>query len=417
MVVGDGVGVIYMEKKIIIVGGGFGGVQAALALSRAKLLNTRIILVSDKPHLEYTPALYRVVTGSSPLEVCIPLSEIFEGSGVEVVEDRIVGLNIEMKSLGGASGSLYVFDECILALGSETTYFDIPGLKEYSFGFKSIHNALRLKRHFHELFERCLSGTSETEVCSCHVVIVGGGASGVELAGNLSPYLKSLAKKHGFSDSFVTIDLVEASSRILPALPEDVADLVVHRLRALNVNIFLNRSIVKSDVEGVFFKDMEMKTKTLIWAAGIKANQFYANAKGFLLDKKGRVVVDDFLRPEGISSIYVVGDGASTPYSGMAQTAIRDANFVANNIVRASRGKKMCIYRPLPTPHVLPVGEGWAAALIGHWRFYGRIGWWLRRAADFRYFLSILPFRKALRVFREGDSLCESCGICSPENE
>src|SRR3989338_2424821 len=115
-------------KKIIIVGGGFGGVRAALDLASKKIQGAKIILISDKPHFEYTPALYRVATGRSPLEVCIPLREIFSGKEVEVVEDRIEAVDPLGLVLTGSSGSKYRFDYAVLALGSETAYFNIPGI-------------------------------------------------------------------------------------------------------------------------------------------------------------------------------------------------------------------------------------------------------------------------------------------------
>jgi len=124
------------EKRVVIVGGGFGGISAALELEKKRIPNLKIVLVSDRSHFEYTPALYRVVTGRSPLEVCIPLREIFEGKEVEVLEDTIIEADLDNKTLKGKSESNYSFDFLVLALGSETAYFNIPGLKELSFNFK-----------------------------------------------------------------------------------------------------------------------------------------------------------------------------------------------------------------------------------------------------------------------------------------
>src|SRR3989344_8759292 len=119
------------EIKIIIIGGGFGGVRTALDLEAQKLSNTRIILISDKPHFEYYPTLYRVVTGSNPLEVCIPYREIFQNKELEIIEDTIEDVDLQTKTLTGKTGSYYRFDYLVLALGSETAYFDISGLAEF----------------------------------------------------------------------------------------------------------------------------------------------------------------------------------------------------------------------------------------------------------------------------------------------
>ena len=404
-----------IEGKIIIVGGGFGGISTALNLGKARLRNVNITLISDKSHFEYQAALYRVITGRSPLEACIPMRDIFDGKNIEALEDTIMDINTEEKKLEGKSGSRYSFDFLVLALGSETAYFNIPGLKELSFGFKSISEALALKKHLHELFKACaVSQTDQEEdVCRAHLVIVGAGASGVEIAGELAIYAKGLAKQHKISPSLVTIDLIEAASRVLPMMPEDVSEKATKQLRKLGVNIFLNRMVVKEEIEKVFLKDMEMRTKTVIWTAGAGPNHFYSQIEGLTLDKKGRVIVDEFLQAKNNPNLFVIGDAAATTYSGMAQTAIRDGEFVAKTIAKKIQNKPLESYQPRRPIYAIPVGPGWAAALIGDWRFYGRIGWWLRRLADFRYFLSILSFGKALLVFQNSKTLCESCNICT----
>lgn len=402
------------DKKIIIVGGGFGGVRCALDLSRKKIAGVKITLISDKPYFEYTPALYRVVTGRSPLAACVPLGEIFKGKDVEVLQDSITQVDLRQKVLAGASGSRYSFDYLVLALGSETAYFDIPGLKELSFGLKSINEALRLRRHLHEMFEACgRAEDKEQKVCSLHFVIVGGGATGVELAGELAAYSRKLAQRHKIEPSLVTIDLIEAGPRLAAQLPQDVSEKVTERLRHLEVNIYLNRAVVKENLEQVYLKDMELKTKTVIWAAGVRPNVLYSRIEGLELDKRGRVVVDDYLRVKGFDKVFVIGDAAATQYSGLAQTALNDGRYVAEAIFRSFQGaKRLSPYRPRKPIYAVPVGPNWAAVLAGKIRFYGRLGWWMRRLADLRFFLSILPVFKAWAVFRGSKDLCEACGIC-----
>ncbi len=404
-------------SKIVIVGGGFGGIRAVMDLEAKNLPDTKITLISDKPHFEYHAALYRVVTGRSPLEVCVPLREIFAVKDIEVVEDSIVGVNLKERTLMGISGSHYKFDFLVLALGSETAYFNIPGLSELSYGFKSIVEALRLKRHLHEVFKACEQESSEAKVCAAHIVVVGGGASGVEAAGELAIYARKLAYKYGLDPSLVTIDLIERASRLLAAMPEDVSLRVAGRLRELGVNLFLNRTVVQEEIQEVYFKDMRIKTNTLIWAAGMKPNRLYAEIENLILDDKGRVIVDEFLRAKGFDNVFVIGDAAATPYAGMARTAIKDGGFAAQTILKIINKKEISPYAPKRPSYAVPVGPGWAAVLIGRTRVYGAIGWLLRRLADLRFFLSILPVRKAIIAFRSSKTLCESCSICLPGSE
>ena len=219
------------QKKIIIVGGGFGGIRAALDLAREKMLHASITLVSDRPHFEFNPALYRVVTGRTPLEVCVPLREIFEKTSVEVIQDTITRVNLVEKTVRGASESTYYYDYLMLSLGSETVYFNIPGLLNNSFAFKSIDEALRLKRHLHETFESCKQQADEEQKArALRIVVVGAGPSGTELAAELSCYCKTLAQNHGLNPLEVSVDLVEAAPRILPMLPENFTKNIEKRL-------------------------------------------------------------------------------------------------------------------------------------------------------------------------------------------
>lgn len=407
-------------KKIVIVGGGFAGVRCALDLAKKHLRDTKVVLISDRPHFEYHAALYRVVTGRSPLEVCILLRDIFEKTDVDVVEDEITAVDLQQKELTGASGSHYDFDFLVLALGSETVYFGIPGLPEFSYGFKSITAALRLKRHLHELFSMDQKLPLETRVMEAQLVIVGGGASGTELAGELAAYTRKLSRLHAMPQSLVTIDLIEAAPRLLPLLPEDISARVKDRLHALGVNVFLNRVVVQEEAETVHLKDMELKSKTLIWTSGVKPNKLYQAIAGLKFDKKGTVLVDHFLQPQGEwghvwENVFVVGDAAATPYTGMAQTAIGDGRFVADTIAATLRGAGRTLYDEKKPIYAVPIGEGWAAVLWGRWRFYGYPGWIVRRALDLRFFFSILPLSKAIRAFRQGSRVSEMCPMCSRE--
>ncbi len=404
------------RKKIVIVGGGFGGIRAALDLAKLNPPHTRIILISDRRNFEYHAALYRVVTGHSPFEACIPLADIFRHTKVELVEDRITAVDIHDRKLTGNSDFRYEYDFLVLALGSETAYFNIPGLKELSFGFKSMSEALALKRHVHEVLTTCESGTTEEKVCAAHFVVVGGGASGTELAGELGHYAKKIAVTHKLDTSMITVDLIEAAARLVPSMPESFSRRVEARLRELGVNIFLNRSVIEEEIETIHLKDMQLKAKTFIWTAGIKAHNLLGKIDGLVLDKKGRVVVDAYLRAQGHSNVFVIGDGAATPYSGMAQTALWDARFVAKRIFEACRGNtnSKINYIPRKPWYVIPIGHRWAAALIGQMHFYGRIGWWLRRLADFFVFMSFLSLASTLRIFSDIGKSSETCPFCVP---
>ena len=197
-----------MEKnahKILILGGGFAGVKCALELQKKNLDNVKITLVSDRPHFEYHGALYRVVAGSSPLEVCVPIREILDFEKIEFVVDRIAKIDPKNFEVCSEQGSCYEYDTLVVGLGSETNYFGIPGLEEHSHGMKTIPDALALKGHIHEVIEACVNGTKADKLCAGNFVVVGGGPTGVELAAELAVYTRKLAKKHGIEPSLMNV--------------------------------------------------------------------------------------------------------------------------------------------------------------------------------------------------------------------
>lgn len=404
------------EKQIVIVGGGFAGVSCALALAKANVANTKIRLISEKPHFEYHAALYRLVTGSSPLEVCIPLREIFAGKDIEVIEDRIVSLDKAAQKISGISGAAYEYDELVLALGSETNFFDIPGLKEFSYGMKSVTEALRLKQHIAETLLSCkIDFENKVEqICDANFVVIGAGATGVEMAGQLMSYARRLAADYGVDPSLVSVELIEGAPKILPALPKKFTDRIEHHLRGLGVNIFFNRTILREECEQVFLKDMQMKARTVIWTAGVKASSVYASL-GLSVDKRGKVEVDEHLFAKNEKHIFIAGDGAATKHSGWAQTAMYDGKFISRVIAATLKERPLPLYAASPAINAIPAGPEWAGVMWGPFRFYGKLGWWLRRAADFRVFLAVLPLNKAWKAWRTGSSICDSCSICSVE--
>jgi NADH dehydrogenase len=401
-------------KRVVILGGGFGGIRTALDLSKRDLAGVKVTLISDRPHFEHYPTLYKVVTGRTAKQECVPLSQIFEGLNVEVVQDYIEGIDLKKNSLKGKSGEAYAFDYLVLALGSESSYFGIPGIAENSRSFKSIDAAVELREHLEKLMETSADAPQEEKAAAAHVMVVGGGPTGIEISSDLVSFLKKLAIKHNFDPSFITVDLVEAAPRLLPLMPPDFSEKIRQRLHNCGVNVYLDRVVIEQAKDELILKDMRVKTKTVIWTAGVKPNQMYSKIEGLELDKRGKVVVDESMRAKGFEHIFAIGDGASTQYSGMAQTADHDGAFVAEVITAKVQGEKQIpVYEPKKPIYAIPTGHNWAAILWGKVRIYGYVGSLMRHAADLRYFAGILPIGKAFMVVGDSDKLAASCPVCS----
>lgn len=387
-------------KRVLIIGGGFGGIISARELAK-KNPNLEIKLVSNKSYFEYYPALYRVVTGASPIEVCVPLEEILP-KRVEVDIDKIIDINLTDKTATSESGSVYKYDILIMALGSETTYFNLPGIEDFSLGFKSINEALRLKTHIANLFEEHEHPTQNEFTSHFHVVIVGGGPSGVEVAGDLSVHLKHLAKINKVDPSFITIDLIESNGRLIPSLPEKVSAKILARLRELGVNVYLNRYLMKEELEQVYMKDMSFQAKTVIWTAGTQINRIFSKITGLTFAKNKRVEVDEYLQAKGFEDIYVIGDAAATEYSGLAQTAIYDGKYVAKIITQKLKNKKIDKYIPKKNGLAIPIGESWGVLCSGSFVLYGFFAYAIRHMIDFMFFADILSWKKFFSLYLEG---------------
>jgi len=376
--------------KITIVGGGFGGVKAALEL--AKDTKNSITLISDKPDFQYYPALYSAATGHSHLESWVPLGEIFAGKkNIHVHMDTITSVDPAKKIFVGESGTEYAYETGILALGSVTTYFGIQGLDSYSYGIKSAAEIKRLKQHLYE-------DIAEKHEVDKHYVVIGGGPTGVELAAALGSYIERLCEHHNMKRRNIHIDLIEAAPRILPKMSEKTSRKVERRLRKLGVAVQTGKAVELATADQIMVSGKPIKSQTVIWTSGVANHPFFkANEAHFTFGRGGKVVVDEFMKAG--DDLYVIGDNALTPFTGLAQTALHDALFVAHNLRRIQQGSLPEKYKAVLPPVVVPVGENWAV-FEWHWlRLYGWIASLLRRAADFVGYSDILPLGQALGVW------------------
>lgn len=394
------------QKRIVIVGGGFGGVKTALEL--AKLGQYHITLVSERSDFYYYPTMYRTATGGSDEQSAIPLAEIFDGKDIELMEAKVASVDKTGKTISLENHTALTYDYLVLALGVITNFFGIPGLEDNAYGIKSIPDAERLKRHLHAQ----LIGEKELD---SNYIVVGGGPTGIELAGALSFYLREIVKKHNIKGRVPHIDLVEAQPSLMPRLDKKVGKRIAKRLRKLGVKLYLGKRVEGATAEGLTVSGKPLHSHTIIWTAGVANNPFFV-ANQFTLSPRGKVLVDEFLRAEGSKDVFVIGDNAETPFSGMAQTAIYDAEFVAHNFDLMHREEPKLAYRPHEPVYVTPVGNRWASVQWGRWVFDGRLGWLLREAADIRGFLDLQSPSDAAAQWAtafEHEDLCPVCGFSS----
>lgn len=387
--------------KVLIVGGGFAGIKAARSLAADPRME--VTLVSDRDHFEYHAALYRSATGRSSLEVVVPLAQIFASSRVKVVQDGMAAVDADDHVAIGRTGTRYTYDVLVLALGVVTEYYGIRGLADFSYGIKNIDEAERLKAHLHS---ELAAGRPDS-----HYVVVGGGPTGVELAGELVAYLAALRRAHRVKSTKFTVHLVEAAPRVLPAMPKDISAKITKRLQRLGVQVHVGTAVKGETADSISLPSGKLKTHLVVWTAGVTNNPFFTWQAVFKLGKGKRVVVDDQLR--AAPDVYVLGDSAATTQTGWAQTALYDADFVATNLKRGLDGQPARSYHPRQPVGAIPVGPRWCAVAMGNRRLYGYPGWVVRRHLDLKLFRRLLPAPLARQAWLFGSKREESCPTCA----
>jgi NADH dehydrogenase len=384
-------------KHTIIIGSGFAGIRTALDLSRVPLM--QVTLVTNQSDFEYYPGLHKIISHSEHATYTIPLEKIFQGTSVQIIVDPVTDIDIHTKTVCTVSGKQLTGDYLVLAMGSQTEYFNIDGLQDTAFGFKSVADAKKLRSHIEQLFSKHHKADKAETVVALHMVIVGGGPNGVDLAAELATFSKQLAQEHGILESFITINLIEGASRILPMMPERVSVRVTDRLEKLGVNVLCNRDLQKNDSWTVTLADMTLGARTLIWTAGITTNELVKKIKDLELGKKSRIIVDEFLQAKGFEHVFCIGDNADTPYSGLAQTAIHNGQYVAGIIERKHFGKTFHSYIPKSVAYNIGVGHRWSVLVIGSFISFGFFPYVMRTIIDIKFFLSILPVREVWKLY------------------
>lgn len=389
------------KTRALIVGGGFGGVKVALELSESDHFD--ITLLSDQSNFRYNPTLYRTATGGRLDQSNIPLGEIFEDKKITIAQGKADRLDRNKKTITTEDGKKYHYDILVLSLGSVPNYFGIKGIEDYAFSISTPEKAMRFKNHLHHQL-------TEDRKPDLNYVIVGGGPTGIELAGALTGYLKEIMAAHGIKHRAVHVDLVEAAPKLVPRMPKAMSKAITRRLRKLGVKLYLGQVVQGETADTLMVGDKPIQSHTVVWTAGVTNNPFYRN-NNLKLNERGKALVDDYLEAE--PDVYVIGDNADTKFSGMAQTAIYDAIFLSKNLIRQAEGKLMERYVPKEPIYVFPVGPHWSAVLWGKQQIYGWFGWILRNLADLRGFSDYQPWIKAGQQWMTEFSGEESCTDCA----
>lgn len=334
---------------VVIVGAGFGGLAAARALTKGDA-NVRVTLIDKRNHHTFQPLLYQIASaGLDAGDVCYPTRRIARGNDqLTALQGEVVGADFASQKLLLADGGPIEFDSLILAMGGVTADFGVPGVAEHAFGLKSAAEADALRSHVISQFEaeanhRERGGSPNNAPTT--VVVVGGGPTGVEMAGGFAELTNRglLPDSPEFDPNSARVILVEGRGDLLAGFAPKLQHKTKTTLEKMGVDVRLNTQVAEVGASSVSFADgSTIETATVVWAAGIRAHPL-AEQLGLEVGQAGRIVVDDHLRVAGLRGIYAIGDVAAAEYGEslvpqVAPGAIHGGEYVAERILDSLHG-------------------------------------------------------------------------------
>jgi NADH dehydrogenase len=392
------------RPRVVIVGGGFGGLYAARALDGAPV---DVTLLDRRNHHTFQPLLYQVATaGLNPADIAVPIRRIVRHQrNVEVLladVERVVAGERRLLLKGG--GAL-AYDHLILATGATHSYFGHPEWERFAPGLKTIEDALDIRKRVFFAFEAAELEEDPARFAEwLTFVIVGGGPTGVELAGTLAEIArKTVARDFRRIDpTRARILLLEGSPKLLGAYVPGLQAKARAQLERLGVEVRLDARVTGIDADGVLLGDERIWSKTVLWAAGVAASPLAATL-GVPLDRAGRVLVEPDLTIPGHPEVYVIGDLAAMtqdgkPVPGVARAAIDGGRAAARNILRTIAGEPRKPFRYNDQGMLATIGRGAAIADFGRVKLSGFVAWlaWL-----FIHILFLIGFRNRFLVLFE----------------
>jgi NADH:ubiquinone reductase (H+-translocating) len=368
----------------VVVGGGFAGLQAARGLAHAPV---QVVLIDRQNYHLFQPLLYQVATAAlSPGDIAEPMRAILrKQANVRVVLAEVTGVDVDRRRVLLGSEEV-TYDYLVLASGARHAYFGHDEWEALAPGLKTLDDALEIRRRILMAFERAeIEPDPAAREALLTFVIVGGGPTGVELAGAIAEIAR-----HTVARDFRSIDprrariiLVEGAPRLLPPYPPDLSAAAEHDLRRLGVEVRTDALVTRLTPEAAYVGEEAIPTRTVLWAAGVAASAIGRDL-GAPLDRSGRVLVNPDLSVPGHPEVYVVGDLAAVqsggkPVPGVAPAAMQQGKHAAHNIVRSTNGQPSEPFQYWNRGNLATIGRGAAVADLGRLHLEGLPAWlaWL----------------------------------------
>ncbi|HUG83271.1 MAG TPA: NAD(P)/FAD-dependent oxidoreductase, partial [Euzebya sp.] len=375
------------RRRVVIVGAGFGGLTLAQALGGTRF---DVELLDRRNHHLFQPLLYQVATsGLEPSDIASAVRGIVKRyPNVRFASAEVVGADLAAKVLHTAGGREVAYDHLVLAAGATTASFGVPGVDAHAFGLKTLDDAIRMRQHLLEQFERCAVDPTLVDRGALNVVVVGGGPTGVEMAGAVSELFGNVMRGD-FPEvdvSAARIELVEMTDTILAPFHPRLQDHAIRQLEARGVHVRLAASVREVTPEAVQLDDgTAVPAATCVWAAGVKAEPL-GELLGLATGRGGRITVQADLTVPGHPDVFAIGDVAAAvgrggdPLPQQAPVAMQQARYVAKLLTRRDAGPPMRPFRYIDKGSMATIGRRAAVAQVpGGIRVSGSLAWvaWL----------------------------------------
>ncbi|MGI8784543.1 MAG: NAD(P)/FAD-dependent oxidoreductase [Acidobacteriota bacterium] len=388
--------------RVVIIGAGFGGLNAARALRRT---NFDVTVIDRRNHHLFQPLLYQVATAAvSPGDIAYPIRSILRRQkNARVLLAEVRSIDVAAHNVALDDGGQLSYDYLIVATGAGHSYFGHAEWERWAPGLKSLDDALEIRRKILLAFERAERETDpDRRRRLLTFVVIGGGPTGVELAGAIGEI-----SRHVLAEDFRSIDprearvvLAEAGPRILPTFPIELAGCAVRSLERLGVEVWPGSKVDKIGAETVTMGDRQIQASTILWAAGVAASGL-GRSLGAPLDHAGRVRVEADLTVPGHPEIFVIGDLASftepdgTQLPGVAPVATQQGRHAAANLQRTIEGRPRLPFHYRDRGNLATIGRAAAVADFGKVQFSGLFAWllWL-----FVHIFFLIGFRNRVAV-------------------
>ena len=393
------------RQRVVIIGAGFGGLNVAKSLKKTPF---DILVVDKTNHHLFQPLLYQVASAAlSPGEIGIPIREILrKNQNTTVLMGDVVNIDKKNKSILLGNGDQIDFDYLVVAVGARHSYFGNDAWEKFAPGLKTIKDALKIREEILLSFEKAeRMDNAEEAVPYLNFVIIGGGPTGVEMAGSIAEIAnKTLFKNfRRIKPEKSKIYLVEAAPHILPMYPATLCERAKQDLEKLGVQVVEGKKVVNITAEGVQVEETFIPCKNVIWAAGNQASPLLKTLDT-PLDRQGRAVVESDLSIPGFPNIFVIGDAACAlgkdqkPLPGVSPVAIQQGRYVAQIIKKELPKEKRNPFKYFDKGSMATIGKAKAIAMIGKMEFTGLLAWlmWC-----FIHIVYLIGFRSKITVLLE----------------